>query len=588
VWSSVLLLPPPIIWCTIAGVLEDSGAKMMKLVTTTQMRALEQAAVDAGATWDGLMERAGRGVDDVAVRLLGGAAGRHVLVLAGPGNNGGDGLVAARYLHDAGAHVALYLWRRRESPDDANWLQCRQRGIPEYESSADAGRAHLRRLLAGCELAIDALLGMGISRAVEGELAEIVAVVNEFDRRPNTKDQTPRNVADTPLVLGPSSLVVLAIDMPTGVDSDPGAVWGTALRADTTVATGLAKRGLLFYPGRLYAGAIQVADIGLPPAQLEGLMSKNIDAALARGLLPRRPDDSHKGTFGKVMVIAGSPQYPGAASLATAGAARVGAGLVTLAASRAALAGPGRLPEVTLQFLPEADWNALGEETAAEALKHLEGYSALLVGPGLGQEDPTRTFIERLLNVDPPRQRGHIGFRLGAGSEQPAERQRPELPPTVIDADGLNLLSKIDGWWERLPRGRFVLTPHPGEMKRLLELEELSANLAGAAEDAARTWGQVVVLKGATTIVADPEGRSAIHDGGNAALATAGTGDVLAGAIAGLLAQGLAPFDAAVLGVYLHAAAGELVRDEIGDMGAIASDLLPRLPLAIKALKSKQ
>jgi NAD(P)H-hydrate epimerase len=381
---------------------------------------------------------------------------------------------------------------------------------------------------------------------------------------------------------------VLAIDMPTGVDSDTGAVWGTALRADATVATGLAKRGLLLYPGRLYAGAIQVADIGLPPAQLEGLMSKKIDAALARGLLPQRPDDSHKGTFGKVMVIAGSPQYPGAASLATAGAARVGAGLVTLAASRAALAGPGRLPEVTLQFLPEADWNLLGEETAAEALKHLEGYSALLVGPGLGQEDPTRTFIERLLNVDPPRQRGHIGFRLGAGPEQPAERQRPELPPTVIDADGLNLLSKIEQWWERLPHGHFVLTPHPGEMKRLLGVEELSADLAGAVEDAAKTWGQVVVLKGATTIVANPEGRSAIHDGGNAALATAGTGDVLAGAIAGLLAQGLSPFDAAVLGVYLHAAAGELVRDEVGDMGAIASDLLPRLPLAIKALKRSQ
>jgi NAD(P)H-hydrate epimerase len=288
------------------------------------------------------------------------------------------------------------------------------------------------------------------------------------------------------------------------------------------------------------------------------------------------------------MVIAGSPEYPGAASLATAGAARVGAGLVTLAASRAALAGPGRLPEVTLQFLPEADWNALGEETADEALKHLEGYRALLVGPGLGREEQTRKFMERLLGVEPSRQRGHIGFRLGAAPEQAAEAQRPELPPTVIDADGLNLLSQIDRWWERLPRGRCVLTPHPGEMKRLLGAEELNADLVKAAEDAATTWGQVVVLKGATTVVADPEGRSALNDGGNAALATAGTGDVLAGAIAGLLAQGLTPFDAATLGVYLHSAAGRILRDDLGDMGTIASDLLPRLPQAIQTLKGQQ
>jgi hydroxyethylthiazole kinase-like uncharacterized protein yjeF len=559
----------------------------MKLVTTAQMRALEQSAVDAGATWGELMDRAGAGVAREAVRLLGGAAAGRVLVLVGPGNNGGDGLVAARHLHDAGAHVALYLWRRRESVDDANWRQCRERGIPEYESSADADRAHLRRLLEGCDLVVDALLGLGISRPVEGELAEIVNVIN--NRRQTIDDRRWSNVNEqSSIVHRPSSLAVLAIDLPTGVDSDTGAVRGVALRADATVATGLAKRGLLYYPGRAFAGTIHLVEIGVPPKQLEELMSQKLDAALARGLLPRRPDDAHKGTFGKVMVIAGSPQYPGAGSLATAGAARVGAGLVTLAAGRAALVGPGRLPEVTLQFLPEADWNALGEETAVEALKHLDGYSALLVGPGLGREDQTRTFLQRLLGVDTPRQRGHIGFRLAAAAEQQDDGQRPELPPTVIDADGLTLLSQIENWWERLPSGRCVLTPHPGEMKRLLGDEELPGDLVRAAEDAAKQWGQVVVLKGATTVVAEPAGRSAVHDGGNAALATAGTGDVLAGAIAGLLAQGLAPFDAAVLGVYLHGAAGQLVREDLGDMGAIASDLLPRLPLAIKALKSNR
>jgi len=553
------------------------------------MRALEQAAVDAGATWAGLMEQAGWGVAQIAMRLLGHVQGKRVLVLVGPGNNGGDGLVVARHLYDAGARVALYLWRRRDTPDDANWQRCRERDLAAYLANDDPQRAELRRLLADCDLVVDALLGMGISRPVEGDLAEIVAAVNDGYHDKVTRWQGDK-VIDTgdnrhPITPSPRHPVILAVDMPTGIDSDTGAVMGVALQADLTAATGLAKRGLLQYPGRSYAGAIQVVEIGIAPAQLEGLMSEMIDATLARKLLPPRPADAHKGTFGKVMVIAGSPLYPGAASLATGGAARVGAGLVTLATGRSGLGGPGRLPEVTLQFLPEADWNTLGEAAAEEALKQLEGFQALLVGPGLGREEPTRTFLENLLGIDSPRHRGQIGFRISAPDDRSADRLRPELPPTVIDADGLTLLSQIEHWWERLPRGRCVLTPHPGEMKRLLGVEELDADRVKVAEQAANTWGQVVVLKGATTIVAEPEGHSAVNDGGNAALATAGTGDVLAGAIAGLLAQGLAPFDAAALGVYLHSAAGRLVRDDLGDMGALASDLLPRLPLAIKALK---
>jgi NAD(P)H-hydrate epimerase len=373
--------------------------------------------------------------------------------------------------------------------------------------------------------------------------------------------------------------------MPTGVHSDTGAVLGSAIRADVTVATGLVKRGLVQQPGRMYAGEIRLAEIGLAPDDVEAIMSETIDARRARALLPARPDDAHKGTFGKVMVVASSLLYPGAASLATAGAARVGAGLVTLATGRGALGGPGRLAEITLRPLPEAEWGALGEAAADELLKHLEDYSALLVGPGLGRDEPTRRFLERLFGLEQPRTRGHIGFRIATSEEPSAERQRPELPPAVLDADALNLLAEIEGWWERLPRGRCVLTPHPGEMKRLLKAEELDEDRAKVAEEAAARWGQIVVLKGATTVVAQPDGRSVLNDGGNAALATAGTGDVLAGAIAGLLAQGLAPFDAAALAVYLHSAAGRLVRADLGDAGALASDLLPRLPLAIKALK---
>ncbi|MFN8568926.1 MAG: NAD(P)H-hydrate dehydratase [Kouleothrix sp.] len=536
----------------------------MKLATTAQMRTLEQAAVDAGATWSGLIEQAGWGVAQVALRRLGPVPGKRALVLAGPGNNGSDALVVARHLHDAGVRVTLYLWRRRAAPADANWQHCRMRDIAEFAADDDAGWAELRYALGAADLVVDGLLGMGISRPVERQLAEMIAIINHTAR----------------------ASIVLSIDMPTGVCSDTGAVLGAAVHADVTAATGLVKRGLLQYPGRAYAGEIILAEIGLEPEQVEALMSERIEPTWARALLPARPADAHKGTFGKVLVIAGSALYPGAASLASAAAARVGAGLVTLANGRGALAGPGRLPEVTLLPLPEADWNALGEPAADEALKHLGGYQALLVGPGLGREEPTRLFLERLLGIDAPKQRGQIGFRIGAALDRPSEKQRPELPPTVIDADALTLLSQIERWWEHLPPGRCVLTPHPGEMKRLLAVDSLDGDLAELAAQAAHSWGQIVVLKGATSVVAGPGGHTAIHDAGNPALATAGTGDVLAGAIAGLLAQGLAPFAAAGLGVYLHGAAGQLVRDDLGDMGALASDLLPRLPLAIKALKS--
>lgn len=557
----------------------------MHIPTTAQMRALEQGAVDAGATWPGLLEQAGWGVAQEALRLLGDASGHLVLVLVGPGNNGGDGLVAARHLHDAGARVTLYLWRRDQPQNDPNWLRCRKRAIPELAATDDPDAQALGRLLPEATLVIDALLGMGISRTVGGDLAAIVRALNARPRTAAARQNPSRARPGGQRLELPRTPLVLSIDLPTGIHSDSGAVMGVAVAADLTVATGLIKRGLLLYPGRAYAGELRLAEIGLAPRQLEALMSERITPDFVRGRLPARPDDGHKGTFGKVMVVAGSLIYPGAASLATAGALRVGAGLVTLATGRSVLGGPGRLPEITMRPLPEAEWGTLGEEAADELLKHLDGYRALLIGPGLGREQHTRKFLERLLGIEATRPRGAIGFRLATIEEKPAP-PRPELPPALIDADGLNLLSEIDGWAERLPHGRVVLTPHPGEMERLLKTEELSDDRVRVAEDAAKAWGQVVVLKGATTIVAEPAGRSAIHDGGNAALATAGTGDVLAGVIAGLLAQGLAPFEAATLGVYLHAAAGRLLRDDLGDAGTIASDLLPRLPLAIKQLKA--
>lgn len=540
----------------------------MRLATTAQMRALEQAAVDAGTTWEGLMEQAGWGVAQEALRRLGPVAGRQVVILVGPGNNGGDGLVVARHLHDAGARVTLYLWRRSDPEGDANWQRCRARAITEVDSATDPDQEVLRALLGQADLVVDALLGMGISRPLEGQLAAIVDAVNQVRA-----------------MRGPA-LFVLAIDLPTGVNSDTGAVGTTAIRADVTIATGLPKRGSVLFPGRAYVGELALAEIGIPAQALESVMSMILTAEYARSLLPARPSDAHKGRFGKVLVVAGSLHYPGAAILACAGAARVGAGLVTLASGRTVLQSGGRPPEVTLLPIAEGEWGAIGPNAVEDLTQHLKDYTALLVGPGLGTAECTREFLQQLFGLDRPKPKGRVGFLAGAPSDvQAAATRVEELPPTVLDADGLNLLATFDGWEQRLPHARFVLTPHPGEMRRLLKVDELPGDPLTVATDAASRWDQVVVLKGATTVIAAPDGRSLTHSRPNPALATAGTGDVLAGAIAGLLAQGLAPFDAAALGVYLHAAAGARVREELGDAGAMAGDLLIQLPKAMKALR---
>ncbi len=593
----------------------------MYLVTTEHMRRLEQAAVDAGATWAGLMEQAGKGVAQEVLRCLAGLQTPRVLVLVGPGNNGGDGLVAARYIHDTRVPVSLYIWKRDGLEQDANWQRCRKRAIAETLAADDDDLRHLQELLEQSDIVVDALLGMGGSRPVAGQLAHIVQLVNRL--RVQAVDTARKAMAHAAAVGEAGSggaarrpFRVLSVDVPTGIHSDSGAVLGVALRASVTVATGLAKRGLMVYPGRSYAGRVRVADIGLPPDSLEGIMSETITTEQARKLLPARPADSHKGTFGKVLVAAGSLSYPGAAALATAGAGRVGAGLVTLAAARGILNLVGRGAEVTLLPLPEADVGTLGLRSAEELLKHTAGYDALVVGSGLGKEKPTGLFMRHLLGLGltaeqarvgfrtgdaegdesassgkPHGKRPPPGFRVGPDVEEPTEAGEDEageagvLPPTVLDADALNLLAEVEAWWEHLPAGRFVLTPHPGEMRRLLGVEELDDDRVQVATDAATQWKQVVVLKGATTVIAAPDGRSIVHTAGNAALATAGTGDVLAGAIGGFLAQKLDIFDAAVLGVYVHALAGELVRGEMGDAGALASDVLPRLPRAIKQLK---
>lgn len=534
------------------------------VVTAAQMRAAEEAAVAAGVSWAMLMEQAGSGVAAVALQQFGPLTGRTVLVLVGPGNNGGDGLVAARHLADAGAQVTLYCWRRTIVDD--NLLACRARGVRELQAADDRDGTLLNAALATATLVIDGLLGTG-ARPPTADLAAIIVAVNEMRARR-------------------ADLRVLAIDLPSGVAADDGQVATVAVRADVTVATGLRKRGLLLWPGRGYAGTILVAPIGLNKLDGALTMSELLTAHQARILLPARPADAHKGVFGKVLVLAGSINYPGAAVLACAGAQRVGAGLVTLATGRNVLTVATLPPEVTLLPVAEGDWGAIGPAAIDDLASDLPRYQALLIGPGLGQAETTRQLVLRLFGLDQARSRTRVGFVAVGETSAQLPQKTVELPPTVIDADGLNLLASASGWFERLSPERCVLTPHPGEMRRLLGVTELPPDVVAVAAEAAQRWRQTVVLKGATTVIAGSDGRTLIYDGANPALATAGSGDVLAGVIAGLLAQGCAPFAAAALGVYLHGAAGAQARATLGEAGVIAGDLLPLLPLAIRELRA--
>ncbi|MGZ3611729.1 MAG: NAD(P)H-hydrate dehydratase, partial [Ktedonobacteraceae bacterium] len=362
------------------------------------------------------------------------------------------------------------------------------------------------------------------------------------------------------------TLRVVAIDLPTGMNADTGDVDPGTIPADVTITLACPKQGFFFFPGREFIGTLYVGDIGLP-AELEAhLHSEMLTGALVKSMLPKRPLDSNKGTFGKVMLLCGSPPYPGSAFLAGSGAGRVGAGLITLAVTKEMHAiYASALHEATFVILP--DEGAESFERSSTLLDHLDGYRSLLIGPGLGQSPSIREAILQILE--------HLRAM--------PDDQRPRL---VIDADGLNNLSAMERWWTLLPADT-VITPHPGEMGRLcngLKVSGGNVDRLELARSKTIEWQVTLVLKGACTIIAEPSGRTRINWLANPALATAGTGDVLAGLVVGLLAQHVSSFDAASAAVYLHTAAAELVSAEIGYAGLLASDLLPKIPRAMMRL----
>ncbi len=528
----------------------------MIAVTVDQMRELDRATIEdhgiAGAT---LMERAGRGVADAAERLHGRATPSRprAFLAAGKGNNGGDAFVAARHLAQRGWSVDVCLTcRMDEVGGDARTHLDRfleETGIPVREWTEDGdwerGAEEAERGFEGVpDVVIDGLLGTGIKGAPRGVAAAAIRCVNRMGRRGR----------------------VLAIDIPSGLNGDTGARDGECVCADMTVTMAMPTKGLLAPEAVGAVGTLEAVDIGFPPALTDALPADGpewIADADVRGWLPRRALDAHKGQFGRVLCMGGAVGYTGAIRLAGRAAVRSGAGLVTVLAPApildlVSLAGP----ELMVEPAPATDMGSLAAGLWQDWRKRVDDFDALLVGPGMTRHNDTMVLVRQLL--------------------------RDAQTPMVLDADAISVFAGQPHWFERADCP-LVLTPHPGELGRLFgqSASEIREDRVGMALAAAKFTGATVVLKGAGTVVAQPDGASAINLTGNPGMATGGTGDVLAGLIAGLVAQGLSAWEAACAGVYLHGLAGDLEARLHAQAGLIAGDVADRLPDAFARVSGR-
>ncbi|MEZ4281027.1 MAG: NAD(P)H-hydrate dehydratase [Myxococcota bacterium] len=530
-------------------------AGVWPLVTAAEMQALDRQTIEGrGLPGELLMESAGRALVAPVLALL--AADRRgprdrriVRAICGAGNNGGDGFVAVRHLRAEGIEAeALLIGDPAQLPADAaaNWRRLVALGGAAAAARAirpDVGAFDWDALFDGTSVAIDALFGTGLRRPVEGGLARVIEAQNAARRR---------------------GLRVVAVDLPSGIAADTGQILGVAVEADRTVTISLPKPGLALEPGRSRAGRIEVARVGIDdpdPARPERIELWNARAALAR--FPARDRDGHKGRFGHVLLAAGSPGKWGAASLSARAALRAGAGLVTLVLPEAeGLSLPNACAELMTERAPATKSGGFARESAVTIGALARARTVLALGPGLGSDPETVDCVRRLV----------------------AEVERP----LVVDADGLNaLVGSLEGL--RARSSPTVLTPHPGEAARLLESDAatINADRVAAARRLASVSGAVVLLKGAGTVVAAPDGRVLIVPTGGPALASGGTGDVLTGVVASLLAAGLEAFDAAGLAAWWHGAAADRSPQAGPGFGLLARELADALPGAAAALRGE-
>ncbi len=515
-----------------------------RILTTSQIRKLEADWIkQCGSNWSQvLMEVAGRGAAKIALKMWEENPG-DVIVMCGRGNNGGDGMVVARYLHLWGVPVSAWLVSKDNSAklemstDESKTNRTILENLGVDVTVSNESPLHA---LSEATLIVDALFGTGLDRDLDGTFRTAVDAINR------------------------SGKSVIAIDMPSGVNSDTGKVMGAAVRADHTVTFGYLKPGQLCHPGASLTGDLSVIDIGLPEADEEEQPIITLTTSdYVRGLLPPRPTDSNKGTFGSVLTVAGSLGMSGATLLASQSALRAGAGLSLLATPKTLVLNlpPG---EVIYHAISETKDYSIALDAVQEVEKLVEKVTAILLGPGLSTRDETVSFVHKFVK------------------ECLAENDKP----CIIDADALNAIAKDTSVMPPSAE-HIVITPHPKELSRLMDcsVQEIQENRVQAAQKAAEKFGCVVVLKGAHSIVASPDGELFINPTGNAGMATAGAGDVLSGIIGGLLAQGLKPIDAAAVGVYLHGAAGDYAASEIGETGLIAGDIMGSIPFAISNIE---
>lgn len=508
----------------------------MKVVSGEQMRSIEaRIFADYGLTPTVLMELAGRQVAVVARRMM---EGRHgpIVVVCGKGNNGGDGLVAARWLRGWGYQVSAVVWAALDDLVDeaGNALHsARMAGVPilmpaqAYEAFQGAG------------LIIDAVLGIGVVGSARGQAAEAIKLINAA-KRP-----------------------VLAVDMPSGVSTDTGRVDGPAVRAEVTVTFGLPKLGLFQFPAADLAGRVVVADIGLigRAVDAEEISVELTRSEMVRDWMPTYSRDAHKGTRGRVLVAAGSRGMTGAGALAGEAALRVGAGLVTVAAPQGSQPVMAAIrPEFMTLAVPESPEGGFSLAAVDPYLERAARADALAVGPGLGTAPETQSFTRAVV----------------AGA----------TAPLVLDADAIKAFAGRAELLADCPMP-LVLTPHPGEMAHLLgiSVEAVQSDRLAAVRQAAEATKAVVLLKGAYTLIAEPGGEVFINPTGSRVLGTGGSGDVLTGIIAGLLAQGLGAPEAAAAGAFLHGLAGDRLAARLGQDGILASEISAELPAAQKALR---
>jgi NAD(P)H-hydrate epimerase len=513
------------------------------VTTAAEIRRIDQLAIERfGVPAETLMERAGVGAAEALLARFPHVRKTGVVVLAGKGNNGGDGYVVARALKKkrVRCEVILTVPRADVRPPARTKLLAWERagGKTTVVTAQDLGP--LQRALARAGCVVDGLFGTGLGGTVTGLPAEAIALVNA------------------------SGVPTVALDLPSGLDADRGIPLGSAIEAELTVAFAAPKIGTLLYPGARYTGELAVVDIGMPEEAIAEVApaAEAILADDAAALLVPRDPDSHKGTNGHVAVIAGGRGKTGAVVLASRAAARTGAGLVTAGVPASELqAVAARLLEEMTSALPDDGEGGLGFPSPHAYANLLDGKQALVAGPGLGVSDARCALVAWLV--------------------------REAALPAVIDADALNCLARSGptGPWGAADRPR-ILTPHPGEMSRLtgISTAEVQTDRVAVARRLAAERNVIVVLKGARTVIAEPNGRIAINCSGNPGLGSGGTGDVLAGILGGLLAQGYPAPVAARLGVFLHGDAADRVADRRGMVGLLASDVIEELPAATAAL----